>query len=126
MRLPQQVQVLKNQVSQLASINEKLKFELDNAKLTGENLLKELTEANMKAAGGIADKFKVGQLEKQLSVINHITAGRLSEAIQEILTPMPVLFTMDVRFADDQSRVMAENELLAKLKKIVVDAVDGV
>ena len=91
-----------------------------------ELLRKKLIEVEIEKSKGMGDKFKVAQLERQMSVINHITAGRVNEAIQEILTPTTMLFTMDVRFADDTARIASEDETMERLKKLIGEAVAGV
>ena len=124
------VRAFERQVESLTAQNKTLKAAMGEESSKHlereENLKEQLMKADIENSKGLADKLKVGQLEKQLSVINHITAGRVNEAVQEILTPMPVLFKMDIRFADDQSRIAAEDELLARLKKVIHAAVECV
>lgn len=69
-----------------------------------------------KASQGIADSVKVKQQEKQLRIIGHIAADRKAEAITEILTPLPISFAIDVRFADDATKLKAEDEIFERLK----------
>lgn len=72
---------------------------------------------------GLAQGMEIGKLQKQLLVIGLITAGKHDEAIQEILKPIPMVFSLDIRFADDASRIKAAEEQLESLKKTVIDMV---
>ena len=96
---------------------ESLKQQVETLAAEKERLLKAVVEEAQHRGQAMSDSFKVSQLEKQQRVIGYVAAGRVSEAITEILTPLPVLFGIDVRFADDKSRIAAEDELLAGLKK---------
>lgn len=68
----------------------------------------------------IAGKMELGKLEKLLLVVNLITAGKTNEAIQELLKPLPMIFKMDIRFADDKSRIAAAEEQLEQLKELMI------
>jgi len=74
--------------------------------------------------GQLENGLKVGQLEKQIRIIGHIAADRKSEAIMEILTPLPISFGIDVKYANDGAREKAENEMLESLKRHLKDSVD--
>ncbi len=102
-----------------------LEQELAAAKQNNANLQASLVEEMRKASAAIADRFKIQQHEKKLLVIDHITAGRANEAIQEILKPLPVLFRMDVRFADDKTRFAAEEELLKSVVHRITQMLEG-
>ena len=88
----------------------------DNKELQGHWM-----EATQQAGKCLAYSSENAQLKKRLLVIDHITAGRVNEAIQEIITPLPMLFTLDVRFADDKTRIAAEDETLAAVVKHVTE-----
>lgn len=114
--------VLQADQNTIKLLNEELEREKANAKTWSDKWI----ESQRDKGSAIADKIKVEQLEKQLLVINHITAGRVNEAIQEILKPMPVLFSLDVHFADNATKLRAEDELLEKVKAVMTDALKGV
>lgn len=94
---------------ELASQVEKLKAELEQAR----------------KGRAITEGLDRAKLEKVLLIIGHITANRANEAIQELLKPLPFVFALDIRFADDQTRIKVEEETLERLKKIVIDVVQG-
>ena len=81
-------------------------------------------EALEKNGSAMENGLKVGQLEKQIRIIGHIAADRKSEAIMEILTPLPISFGIDVKYANDGAREKAENEMLESLKRHLRDSVD--
>jgi hypothetical protein len=81
-------------------------------------------EALEKNGSAMENGLKVGQLEKQIRIIGHIAADRKSEAIMEILTPLPISFGIDVKYANDGAREKAENEMLESLKQHLRDSVD--
>lgn len=64
-------------------------------------------------------------LQKRMLVVEHIAAGRTNEAILEMLRPLPMVFTLDIRM-DDPTRKKAEDAMLEKVKKIVTDQVAAV
>lgn len=74
----------------------------------------------------MGDAFSVARLTKQMAVIEHITAGRHDEAIQEILKPLPILFNVDVQYADDKTRIAAVEEMLEKVKKLACESIAGI
>ena len=125
-KLKDQLAVVNEALGKLSAQYDELAAKYNRSALENEKLQKQLIDQQIESSKGMADKFKVGQLDKQLRVIDHITAGRTTEAIQEILTPLPVLFTMDVRFADDKTRIAAEDETFERLKKVLQEAVGGI
>lgn len=68
-----------------------------------------------------AGDIKNQQLKKQLTIIDHITAGRASEAIQELLDPIICSLSFEVVYADDNTRLAAEEELLQRIIKNVTN-----
>lgn len=128
--LKQQLHLVRAELSTLSEANvrhmvaqEEAEAQLRAVNETYEDLLKRYDQLMKSSNAGLADGMKIGQLEKKLLVIDHITAGRANEAIQEILKPLPLVFAVDVRFADDKTRIAAEDELLERIKGIVVETV---
>ena len=80
-------------------------------------------ESERAKGSAMADALTRQTLEKKLRIIGNITAGKSNEAIQELLEPMPVVIGLDIRFADDKSRIAAEDEQLEKVKQLVSQAV---
>lgn len=74
----------------------------------------------------MADGIERTKLEKILRIIGYMTSGKVNEAVQELLEPMPVVIGLDIRFADDKSRIASEDEQLEKVKQLVTTAVSGV
>ncbi len=85
----------------------------------------ELTAERERSSQGMAARADNLTHKKRLEVIGHITAGRVNEAIQAILEPIPMIFQMDVRFADDKSRIAAEEQMLEQVVARVVKHVEG-
>jgi hypothetical protein len=97
---------------------------LEIAEKARDGWSKEFLKLQSEQGAALGAKFELGKLKKIIKIISHITAGRGNEAIQELLQPIPVVISLDIRY-DDKSRIAAENEQLERLKKIVVDVVSS-
>jgi hypothetical protein len=106
---------------QIAVLEEKLR----RSEAREKSLQDKWIKAERAKGPAMADGIERKKLEKQLRVIGYIAAGKSSEAILEILEPMPVLFTMQVAFADEKTKLASEDEHLEKLKNVVIEAVKG-
>jgi hypothetical protein len=90
-----------------------------------KSLEKELAESLQQRSAGLGNSLELAKTQKLLEIVNLITAGKANEAIQELLKPMPVVLGLDIRFADDQTRVAARDEMFASLKKSLIKSIDG-
>lgn len=77
-------------------------------------------------AEAMSATFENPRLKKQLLVIGHIAAGRSNDAINEILTASELVFSMDVRYADDKGRIASEDALLHKLVQTLKETLDAI
>jgi hypothetical protein len=74
----------------------------------------------------IAESMDLQKANKIIKIVKLITAGETDAAIQEILEPLPFIFQLNVRFADDKTRNAAEDELMERLKKTLIETVQQV
>jgi hypothetical protein len=74
----------------------------------------------------MAVKLEKQKLEHQLEVISFMTQGKISEAIQSVLRKDVLLFGIDVRFADDNSRQKAQEEMLGSVLGLVKTHLDQI
>ena len=102
-----------------------LKLQVQKLTAEKERALTICMEEAKQRGEAMSSSLKLGQAQKQLRVIGHIAAGRVNEAILEILTPIPILFGVEVAFADDKSRIAVEEELFAALKQQAVEHIEG-
>lgn len=84
-----------------------------------------LIDAEREKGSHIGERLEHQKQEKLLRIIGHITGGRGNEAIQELLEPMPVVLSLDIRYGDDKTRVAAEEEQLGQMKATLIKAIEG-
>ena len=92
---------------------------------TVERLKADRIKAEQEKTKGIGYALEREKQTKILRIIGHITAGRGNEAIQDLLEPMPVVISLDIRYADDKIRTDAEEETFARLKGSLIKAIEG-
>ena len=67
-----------------------LKLQVQKLTAEKERALTICMEEAKQRGEAMSSSLKLGQAQKQLRVIGHIAAGRVNEAILEILTPIPI------------------------------------
>jgi hypothetical protein len=81
-------------------------------------------EEGKKANAGMSATLDLAKLQKQNRVIQHIAAGRTSEAILEILDPLQIMFNFKVA-CDRSTDEKMKGEILDKLKKEMAAHLDA-
>jgi len=104
---------------------ESLKVDLQNANEKSKHWFDEYMKAQQEKGKAMGNAFEAGKQKKILAIIDHITAGRPNEAIQELLQPLPVVIGLDIRFSEDTDRIAYENDIFNKLKKNLILTIEG-
>jgi lysylphosphatidylglycerol synthetase-like protein (DUF2156 family) len=79
-------------------------------------------EETQKSSQGLSVKMENDRLEQREKLVALIASNKNLEAIDFLLTAQVMLFKVDVRFADDNSRNKAEDEMLQRVIRIATDA----
>jgi outer membrane murein-binding lipoprotein Lpp len=81
-------------------------------------------EETQKVSQGLAAKMENDRLEQREKLVALIASNKNLEAIDFLLTAQVMLFKIDVRFADDNSRNKAREEMFDSVKGVLIEQLD--
>lgn len=116
---------LQDDITHLQSVLDDTRAQLKAVDESYKGLHENYRQLMKSSNAGLAQGADIEKMQKQLTTISLITQGKHDEAVQQILTPIPMIFSLDIRFADDASAEKARDEQLESLKKLVITAVSN-
>jgi len=113
---------LRRRIIDLEAFVEQAKAERQCAVDEARRFKDQWLEETQKASQALAARMENDRLAQREKLVALIASNKNLEAIDFLLTAQVMLFKVDVRFADDNARNKAEDEMLQRLVKIATDA----
>ena len=113
---------LRHRITALETHVEQIKGERERAREDADQWKERCLEESQRAAQGLQVKMENDRLNQREKLVALIAAGKNLEAINFLLTAQVMLFKVNVRFADDNARNKAEDEMLQRVVRIATTA----